>query len=132
MDKKKIFIVEDEAVILLALEAQLRAIGYSAETNEGEPTINAILDKIKLFVPNYLILDLVLPQVDGIELLKAIKADVETASIPVFIFTNYSDADTKARCQDLGAEYYFIKSEFNIDEFVAKFKAITTNLDKQS
>jgi len=132
MDKKKIFIIEDEAAILYALEAQLCSAGYAVDKLEGAPTINSVLDKIKLSAADYIILDLVLPQVDGFELLKAIKADEETTNTTVFVFTNFSDADTKTRCGNLGAEYYFIKSEYNIEQFVDKFRRITDNLNEKT
>lgn len=124
---KKIFIIEDDVNVLYGLQAKLSIEGFSVKPETGNSGIEEILLKLKLFKPDYVILDLMLPLIDGFDMLSAIKADSETSGIPVFIFTNLSDNDSKARSEKLGADYYFIKSDFAVDEFVAKFKKIIKN-----
>ena len=63
-------------------------------------------------------------------LLEEIKSDQEISSIPIFIFTDENKENTKKQCQQLGAEYYFIKSEINIEEFVNKVNKIILNREK--
>lgn len=124
---KKILIIEDDANILYSLQAKLSAEGFSVKPETGNSGVKEILLKLKLFKPDYVILDLMLPLIDGFDMLSAIKADSEISGVPVFIFTNLSDSDSKVRSEKLGADYYFIKSDFAVDEFVAKFKKIIKN-----
>jgi len=127
---KKIFIIEDDAALLYGLRAKFRVDDFETVIHDGTGTINAALEQIKLALPNAIVLDLILPDMEGFELLKSIKANKETNSIPIFIFTNYTDKAIKERCQNIGAEYYYIKSELNIDEFVAKVKKTIVNREK--
>ncbi len=127
---KKIFIIEDDAALLYGLQAKFRVDGFETAIHNGTGTINTALEQIKLALPVAIVLDLILPDIEAFELLRSIKADTQTNNIPIFIFTNYTDKEIKERCQSMGAEYYFIKSELNIDEFVAKVKKIINNRDK--
>lgn len=124
---KKILIIEDDVNILYSLQAKLNIDGFSVETESGNSGVKEVLLKIKFFKPDYIILDLMLPLIDGFDMLSAIKADSEISGVPVFIFTNLSDNDSKTRSEKLGADYYFIKSDFAVDEFIAKFKKIIKN-----
>jgi DNA-binding response OmpR family regulator len=132
MDKKKFFLVEDDAIILFGLRATFSANGMEVETSNGTEEESEILSKIKKFDPDYIILDLMLPKADGLELLSAINADEGTANIPVFIFSNVNDSDTKDQCQKLGAKQYFNKGDYSIDEFVEKVGGIILNYDKMN
>jgi len=126
---KKIMIIEDEANLLYGLQAKFRVAGYEIIIDQGaDKTIT--LEKIRTVKPDYLILDIILPRVDGFDLLAEVKADSAISLIPVFIFTNLSDADSRQRGKELGADFYFMKSELNLDEFVEKFQKIIINLKK--
>lgn len=125
---KKILIIEDEANLLYGLQAKFRVAGFAVITDEGADKTE-VMEKIKTLKPDYIILDIILPQVNGFDLLAEIKAEPEISLIPVFIFTNLSDADSQQRGQALGADFYLIKTDFNLDEFVVKFKKIIANLD---
>ena len=125
--KKKVYLIEDDSVILYGLQAKLRSEGLAVIPNDGTKSLEETINDIKSASPNYIILDLILPNMDGFELLRAIKGDSELAFLPMFIFTNYSDSDTKKRCKHLGAEFYYVKSELNIDEFVQKILKIIDN-----
>lgn len=124
---KKIFIVEDDVTLLSSLQAKFSVEGYDVIANNGAGDINDVIKLLKVSAPNFIILDLILPRIDGFELLGLIKANNTLAKIPVFIFSNLSDDDSKDKCQRLGAEQYFVKSEFNIDQFIAKIKKIIVN-----
>ncbi|MDP2708434.1 MAG: response regulator [bacterium] len=126
---KKILIVEDDANLLYGLQAKLRVAGFEVMTDEGADQPE-VLEKIKALKPDYIILDLILPRLDGFELLSEIKSEQEISKIPVFIFTNLSDSDSRQKGKNLGADFYLIKTDFNLDEFVEKFKKIIGNLEK--
>lgn len=128
-ENKKVLIIEDEANLLYGLQAKFRVAGFEVITDEGVDKTE-VMEKINILKPDYIILDIILPRVDGFDLLGQIKADPEISMIPVFIFTNLSDADSRRRGQELGADFYLMKSELNLDEFVAKFEKIINNKEK--
>lgn len=123
---EKIFIIEDDANILYGLAAKFGVSGFQVETDTGAGDITALMRKIKMFKPNFIILDLILPHTDGFFLLEAIKSDKEVDSLN-FVFTNLSDEDSRARGMKLGADYYFIKNDFSTGEFVKKVIKIIKN-----
>lgn len=126
---KKILIIEDEANLLYGLQAKFKIAGFEVITDEGVDKTE-VMEKIIILKPDYIILDIILPRVDGFNLLAGIKADPEISPIPVFIFTNLSDEDSRRRGRSLGADFYLIKNELNLDEFVAKFEKIINNKEK--
>jgi len=130
MKNKKIFIVEDDVNILYGLESQFTADEFVIESSEGDEEMNELLDRIRSFEPDYLILDLILPKLDGFEIVKKIKEDDELNDLPIFIFTDLSDEDSRQRSLTLGADYVFFKEEFDTFEFVEKMKKIVANQDR--
>ena len=128
---KKIYIVEDDANILFALKAKFSSLGMVVETNANPEDIESALRAITLSRPNYIVLDLMLPHVDGLDVLREIKSNEEIFEIPVFVFADLSTEQLKQRTMNLGADYYFIKEEFNIDQFVNKVVKIIENRNKQ-
>lgn len=127
---KKIFIIEDDITLLSSLQAKFSIEGFNVIVNNGAAEVNEILKLIKTVGPNLIILDLILPKVDGFELLAGIKASDAINSIPVFVFSNLSDNDSKEKCKRLGANQYFVKSDFNIDQFIEKIKKIISNINR--
>lgn len=127
---KKIFIIEDDANILYGLQAKLSVDGFRVAIETGSEEISVVLRKIKEHNPDLIILDLLLPKIDGFEMIKTLKADNETSQIPVFIFTNLSDDDSRSRGLNLGADQYFIKNDLNVDDLVIKIKKIFENKEK--
>ena len=97
------------------------------DTHNGDDEIINIIISVKLCNPDYIILDLVLPRADGFQILARLKSDDEISDIPVVIFSNFSEEDIKERCNRLGANYYFIKNNFSIEEFVIKIDKIIKN-----
>lgn len=128
---KKIFIVEDDVTLLSSLQAKFSVEGFNVMSHNGAADLNEIIKLIKISMPDFVILDLILPKVDGFELLSAIKATEAVNNIPVFVFSNLSDEDSKKKCYRLGAEQYFVKSDFNLDQFIEKIKRIIVNKIKK-
>lgn len=124
---KKILIIEDDANVMHSLGAQFRVEGFEVSFSDGTDFIGSLIGKISVDKPDYIVLDLVLPNIDGFELLNRIKSDEDIFTIPVFVFSDMSDADVRARCHNLGADYYFLKEELDIDQFVTKVKKIIQN-----
>ena len=127
MSNKKIFIIEDDINLLYNLESHFSVDEYQVTISQGDEEIEELLNKIRGVLPSYIVLDLILPKLDGFEIVKKIKDDAELSNIPIFIFTDLSDEDSKARSVELGAEYYFLKEELDTFQFAEKVKKIIEN-----
>jgi len=127
---QKIYIIEDDANLLYGLQSRFSSEGYEVEITTGEETLEELMEYIKKNKFNYVILDLILPDLDGFELLEAIRSEDELKDLSVFVFTDLSDEDSKHRSMELGADYYFIKTDFDINEFSEKVIRILSNKEK--
>ena len=127
---QKIYIIEDDANLLYGLQSRFSSEGYEVEITTGEETLEELLAYIKKSKFDYVILDLILPDLDGFELLEAIRSEDELRDLSVFVFTDLSDEDSKSRSMELGADYYFIKTDFDINDFSEKVIRILNNKQK--
>lgn len=115
--KKSILIVEDDEFFRELLRKKFLASGFSIiEATNGEEGI----DMAKQKKPDLIILDLLLPNIDGFEVLSKVKANPDTSSIPVIIVSNLGQQEDVERGLKLGAADYLIKSQFDIDQVVGK------------
>ncbi len=130
MENQKIFIIEDDANLLYNLESHFGLDQFIVESSQGDEEFEELIDRIKGFAPDFVILDLILPKIDGFEIIKRMKDESELMDVPIFIFTDLSDEDSKARSLQMGAEYYFIKEEFDTYQFAEKVKKIIENQEK--
>ncbi len=130
MSNKKIFIIEDDSNLLYGLEAQFTADEFEVEVSSGDEELEELMTRLQDFEPDYIILDLILPKVDGFEIIKKIKADDELNDRQIFIFTDLSDEDSHQRSLALGADYVFLKDDFDTFEFSEKVKKIIANQEK--
>jgi len=130
MHDKKIYIIEDDANLLYDLESQFAADDFEVETSYGNEEIEELILSLEEFNPDFIILDLILPKIDGFELIKKVKSSGVLSYKPVFVFTDLSDEDSKARSIDLGADYIFFKNDFDAFEFSQKVKKIIINKEK--
>lgn len=122
MDQKtKILVVEDEEILLTALTEELKQEGFEVVgAKDGlEGVEKAVSDK-----PDLILLDLVMPRLDGIGALKEIKAKAETKDIPVVILTNLSDYDKISDALSLGAMDYLVKANYRLEELIGKIKTV--------
>ncbi len=130
MSIKKIFIVEDDPNILYGLESQFTADNFEIESSEGDEDLGELFTRMQDFEPDFFILDLILPKIDGFEIVKKIKDDPALSEKEIFIFTDLSDEDSRGRSLELGADYVFFKEEFDTYEFAEKVKKIIANQEK--
>ncbi|NCP17101.1 response regulator [Candidatus Kuenenbacteria bacterium CG_4_9_14_3_um_filter_39_14] len=119
---KKILIVEDETALLYALQNQLSVEGYQTlAADNGEKALQ-ILEREK---PNAILLDIILPKMDGWTFLQKIKSNEKTKDIPVIIVSNLSDEASQAHGIELGAKDYLVKTNYTTAELVDKIKQLT-------
>ncbi|KAF0126772.1 MAG: phoB [Elusimicrobia bacterium] len=117
---KKILIVEDERDISRMLDYNLRKDGYAtAVIEDGSRAVMAAAKER----PDLVLLDIMLPGLDGTEVLKRLRADQKTASIPVIMLTAKSEETDKIVGLELGADDYVTKP-FAIKELLARIKAV--------
>lgn len=103
---KKVLMVEDEKNIILGVRTCLDAVGYKVEVVEdGEEALKAVGREH----PDLILLDLLLPKVDGFEVLKILKGDPATSSIPIIVLTAKAEEEDRQRALDLGADNYMTK-----------------------
>ena len=121
-DKKtKVLIVEDEEILLTALTEELTQEGFEAVgAHDGVEGVEKSLSE----KPDLILLDLVMPKLDGIGALKQIKENPETKDIPVVILTNLSDYDKVSDALSLGAMDYLVKANYRLEELVTKIKSV--------
>ena len=106
MTSRKILIVDDEEPNLRLLSSLLGALGYETETalNGAEA-----VKKTKIYRPDLVLLDIMMPEMDGFEACELLKADAETANIPIIILTALSDRDSKLKGLNSGANDFLTK-----------------------
>jgi CheY-like chemotaxis protein len=102
----KILVVDDEPSSLKLAHVVLSSEGYDVCPAEGA---QAALDMIHKDKPTLILLDLVLPDMDGLSLIRKIKNDPETCDIHIIAITAYPDQFTKAEVMGAGAEAYLVK-----------------------
>ncbi len=118
--KETILIVEDEKDIVRVLDYNLKKEGFKTlSAYDGEKALEVAGKEH----PDLIILDLMLPKIDGLEVCKALKADRKTAPIPVIILTAKSQESDKIVGLELGADDYVTKP-FSPRELIARIKAV--------
>lgn len=116
-----ILIVEDDKFLRELLVRKLETAGF--QTSAAVDGQEALV-KIKEELPQMILLDLVLPGIDGFEVLKQIKEDAKTNKIPVIILSNLGQREEVERGIKLGAADYLIKAHFTPEEIIEKVKGI--------
>jgi DNA-binding response OmpR family regulator len=117
--KSKILVVEDEELLLDLYEKKLEEVGYDViKANDGIQGVSLA----QLELPSLILLDILMPKVDGYEMLKKIKADKKTKNIPVIIFSNLSQKEEIEKGLKLGAKDFIIKTSVTPTELVIKVK----------
>lgn len=119
--KKKILVVEDEEILLTALREELEGGGYSTE---GAVDGVEGLGKVKSYKPDLILLDLLMPKMDGMEMLQKLKENSETRDLPVVILTNLSDYEKISEALSLGAMDYLVKANYKLEDLLDKVKTV--------
>jgi DNA-binding response OmpR family regulator len=116
----RILVVEDDSDIADLIARALRKGGYEVEVrSNGREALRSIAEH----PPGVVVLDLMLPQLNGLELCRMLRADEQTASIPVIMVTARSDEAERIAGLDIGADDYLGKP-FSPGELVARVRAV--------
>jgi len=120
MEERRIALVEDDADIADVLRYNLQREGFEVEVHgRGDAALTAIRRR----PPDLLLLDLMLPGLDGLELCRLLKRDQKTSSVPVIMLTARGDETDRIVGLELGADDY-IPKPFNPREVVLRVRAV--------
>ena len=116
---KKVLIVEDDKFLAKMLGRMLESHQYETilASNGKEGLLKASSDQ-----PNLILLDIMLPDIDGFDLLETVKNNEKTKKIPVIIISNLGQPEDIQQGRSLGAKDYLVKSDLSLDEVVKKVR----------
>ena len=118
---KKILFIEDEAALQKAVGDALAEEKFEViSALDGEAGLRLAKDP----KPDLILLDLIMPKMNGIEVLKRLKESDETKDIPVIVLTNSEEMEHIQQAIDLGATTYLVKINYKLDEVVEKIKGV--------
>ncbi len=114
---KKILIVEDDSFLgSLVVKKLMAAEGNVILVSKGSDAVETIQKEM----PDIVLLDLLLPDVSGFEILKAARADVTIKNIPIIVFSNLGEEKDIKQATELGATAFLIKATISPDEIVTE------------
>lgn len=118
---KKILIVEDDKFLRELMAQKILKEGYDVlEAMDGEEGLKVIREE----KPDLVLLDLLLPIMDGFELLAKIKEDAVLSKIPIIVLSNLGQKEDVEKALSLGAKDYMVKAHFTPTEIAVKIKGI--------
>ena len=126
MSEHRIYLVEDDENIREVVRCALETFGYAVDAFESA---EEMLRSIKTVLPDLILLDIMLPGMDGIAALRALKADSKCEPVPVIMLTAKNSEIDKVRGLDLGADDY-IGKPFGILELSARVRAALRRKDR--
>ena len=116
---KIILVVEDEVQILTALSDNLEFEGFTVlRATNGVEGLNTALKEH----PDLILLDIMMPQMNGLTMLEKLRSDDWGRAVPVIILTNFGDNEKVAEALGDDVSDYFIKSDIKLEEVIAKVK----------
>ncbi|MBI3485523.1 response regulator [Candidatus Daviesbacteria bacterium] len=118
-NQKKILVVEDEQILRQALIGKLTHEGFSVQmASDGEEGLRSALSEH----PDLILLDIVMPTMDGVTMLKKLREDDWGQKANVIILTNLSDAEKMEESLKAGVHDYLIKADWKLEDLVEKIK----------
>lgn len=120
-EKKVMLIVEDDEVLLRALYLLFHKGDYTIASATDGDTALKMTQRLK---PDVVLLDLLLPKMNGFDYLKYLKADTSIKNTPVIVLSNLGDKESIDKAKALGALDYFIKSDTDLTTLDDKVKKI--------
>ena len=118
---KKILLIEDEGALQKSLGDTFREDGFEVLSALDGETGERLAKSEK---PDLNIIDLILPQKDGLQVIQALKDDPATKDIPVVVLTNLERIEHVEKVLEMGAKTYLVKSNYTLKEILEKIKSI--------
>lgn len=124
--KAMVLIIEDEPGFRKIYKDFLESEGYGVlEAEDGQKG----LDMIRTSKPDLVLLDIVLPQISGFDVLKSIRSDTATKDLPVIIFSVLGERDTVRKGLELGANDFAVKGFYSPGEMLSKIRGLLFKAD---
>ncbi len=117
----KILIVEDDRYISKMYQLKLSLDGFDVQVADNG---RIGIEKVKELHPDIVLTDILMPEMDGFDVIKAIKGDPELATTPILIMSNLGQEDHIQKGLELGALGYIVKSQFTPSKVVDKIKEV--------
>jgi CheY-like chemotaxis protein len=115
--KRKILLAEDDRFLRKAAEATLRRHGFTVlAAADGEEALRLARDE----APDLILLDLIMPKLQGFEVLRVLKEDPATSPIPVIVLSNLGQDSDIQQAIDTGAGAYLVKAHLSLEELVKR------------
>lgn len=128
-NKTQILIVEDDPLMARLYSKVFTIEGYDVVVApDGEEGLTCVHKSI----PTIILLDVMMPRMNGLELLEKLKADPETKKIPVIMLTNLAGQADAEKAITLGAVKYIVKSEYEPKQIVNMVKEILAGYTRDS
>ncbi len=119
--KNKILVVEDETFLVKIYSVKLKKEGYEVTiATDGEEAVRMAAE-VK---PDLILLDLILPKLNGFEALERIRQNPVNKTTPVLVLSNLGQEEDIKRAEALGATDYLVKANFSIQDIVAKIRTV--------
>jgi len=126
---KSVLLVDDDLTLREMYIERFKAEGFTVESaKDGEEALSKAHD----LKPNIILLDIMMPKLNGLDVLKRLKADKETAEIPVIVLTSLIQEREKIESITGGADGFIVKSETMPGDVVAKVKEVLERNSKIS
>lgn len=123
-EKKKILLVEDDPMIVEMYKMRLEEEGFEVLiTDRGSEALEWAISRR----PEVVLLDIILPEVDGFSILQNLKNSQETKDIPVLLLTNLGQESDQEKGRQMGVTDYFVKSQHTPADIIQKINSIIIN-----
>lgn len=119
--KQQVLIIEDDEIMARLYEKIFALNGYDPIIAYGG---KEGIEKAKELSPELILLDLMMPKIDGFEVLDKLKLEASTKDIPVVVLTNLAEEENRVKAMDKGAVRYLVKSEFEPKDVVKQIKNV--------
>lgn len=117
--QKRILLVEDDGALASVYKSRLELEGFEVDhVQNGEMALSKAID----FKPDLILLDAMMPKINGFDVLDILRNTPETTNVRVIMLTALSQPKDKQRAEDLGADDYLVKSQVVISDVVDRIK----------
>jgi CheY-like chemotaxis protein len=116
-----ILVVDDDADICRLMVRVLQRLGYEAASETSGP---AALARVEARKPDVILLDVMMPEMNGLEVLRRLRNDQGTAAIPVIMFSALADEQYQADARKLGAIDYWVKASIDLNQIIYRLSRL--------
>lgn len=126
---KTILVVDDMAIFREPMAQALEAHGYRAIcASNGRDALSALRGGSI----HMMLLDISMPEMSGLEVLRAVRADPSLRELPVVLLTAAAERDCVLQARDLGVRHYLLKSDFALDDMLLRVEQLFAEVDQQA